>query len=254
MWSRRAALEKIRSLLGLLAGAGASSGGVGSSEVDFYADQNSNPHLGAHTLKFNRYDELSPSVATKRLGTRTNNSTIIVCIGRGDINSHEPPTDNLGSVFTQLGDSHPYIPRWPKSGTALYAARNVKGRRDYVVTATNARKPIDEVTLAVVQVVAGDLIEAKWNFVQSGSPLTSLSVTTTAPATLVAFWWGDGDGTYRHTAVPNNGFHVIDSLLLPGNIVQCAVATRNVPEPGTYNVTWTATVPQGAQLWLVAVQ
>ena len=254
MWSRRTLFARMRSLLGLMAGAGASSTGVGSSGFDFFADQNSNPHAGAHALAFNRSGTYSPTVSTRKLGTRTVDSTIIVAIGRGDINSHEPPTDNLGSVFTQLGDSHPYIPRWPKSGTALYAARGVKGRRDHVITASNIKKPSDEVTLAVVQVVAGDVSDAKWNFVPSGSPLTSLSITTTAPATLVAFWWGDGDGTYRHTAVPNNGFHVIDSLLLPGNIVQCAVATRNVPEPGTYNVTWTVTVLQGAQLWLVALQ
>ena len=254
MWSRRTLFARMRSLLGLMAGAGASSTGVGSSGFDFFADQNSNPHAGAHALAFNRSGTYSPTVSTRKLGTRTADSTIIVAIGRGDINSHEPPTDNLGSVFTQLGDSHPYIPRWPKSGTALYAARGVKGRRDHVITASNIKKPSDEVTLAVVQVVAGDVIDAKWNFVPSGSPLTSLSIATTAPATLVAFWWGDGDGTYRHTAVPNNGFHVIDSLLLPGNIVQCAVATRNVPEPGTYNVTWTVTVLQGAQLWLVALQ
>ena len=237
-------LGRIRSLLGLLAGA----------DVDFFADQNSNPHPGAHALTYNRHGTYSPRVPSRKLGTRTSNSTIIVGIGRGDINSHTPPTDNMGNVFVQLDTAHPYIPRWPRSGTALYAARNVKGRRDYVATATNASNPIDEVTLAVVQVVAGDLLDAKWNFVPSGSPLTSLSVTITAPATLVAFWWGDGDGTYRHTAVPNNGFHVIDSLLLEGNIVQCAVAVRNVNAPGTYDVTWTATVRQGAQLWLVALQ
>jgi hypothetical protein len=244
MWSRRMLVGRIRALLGLLAGA----------DLDFFADQNSNPHLGAHTLTFNRSGTYRPLVSTKKLGTRTRNSTVIVAIGRGDISSHTPPTDNMGNVYAQLGDSHPYIPRWPKSGTALYAARNVQGRRDHVVTAANAKNPKDEVTLAVVQVVAGELIDATWNFVPSGSPLTSLSVTTTAPATLVAFWWGDGGGTYPHTAVPNNGFNVIDSLLLEGNIVQCAVAVRNVNAPGTYDVTWTATVPQGAQLWLVAVQ
>ncbi len=244
MLSRRAMLGKIRSLLGLLVGA----------EFDFSADQNSNPHPGAHALAFNRSGAYNPTVSTRKLGTRTSNSTLIVGIGRGNINSHTPPTDNMGNVFMQLDTAHPYIPRWPKSGTALYAARNVRGRRNHVVTATNAGNPKDEVTLAVVQVVAGDVIDAKWNFVPSGAPLTSLSVTTTAPATLVAFWWGDGDGTFRHTAVPDNGFHVVDSLLLEGNIVQCAVAVRNVNAPGTYNVTWKANVQQGAQLWLVAVQ
>jgi hypothetical protein len=36
--------------------------------------------------------------------------------------------------------------------------------------------------------------------------------------------------------------------------VQCAVAAKNVTAAGTYNVTWTSTPVQGAQLWLIAVQ
>jgi hypothetical protein len=39
-----------------------------------------------------------------------------------------------------------------------------------------------------------------------------------------------------------------------GSFVQCAVAVKNVITPGTYNVTWTSTPVQGAQLWLIAVQ
>ena len=41
---------------------------------------------------------------------------------------------------------------------------------------------------------------------------------------------------------------------LIGHLVQCAVAVRQVSAAGTYNVTWTSTPTQGAQLWIVAVQ
>ncbi|HVK84497.1 MAG TPA: hypothetical protein VM513_10350 [Kofleriaceae bacterium] len=34
-------------------------------------------------------------------------------------------------------------------------------------------------------------------------------MTTTGPATLVAFWWGDGGVWGDKTAVPNNGFVVV---------------------------------------------
>jgi hypothetical protein len=54
--------------------------------------------------------------------------------------------------------------------------------------------------------------------------------------------------------VPDNGFTVVDDLLEPGNLVQGAVAVKNVTVAGTYDVTWTSTPVQGAQLWLVAVQ
>ena len=74
------------------------------------------------------------------------------------------------------------------------------------------------------------------------------------PATLVAYWWGDAGVDDDKTAVPDNGFTVVDSILLAGALVQCAVATKEVAEAGTYDVTWTATPTQGAQLWLVAVQ
>jgi hypothetical protein len=79
-------------------------------------------------------------------------------------------------------------------------------------------------------------------------------VTTTGPATLVAFWWGDADVADDKTAVPSDGFQVVDALLLEGALVQCAVATREVGAAGTYSVTWTATPLQGAQLYLVAVE
>ena len=87
-----------------------------------------------------------------------------------------------------------------------------------------------------------------------GNPITSQSIVTTGPATLIAFWWGDADGSMAHTAVPNNGFAVIDSFLDAGNLVQCAVAVTRVEAAGTYSVTWTSVPAQGAQLWIVAVQ
>ena len=47
---------------------------------------------------------------------------------------------------------------------------------------------------------------------------------------------------------------VVESLLIDQAIVQVAVATKYAPGAGTYDVTWTATPLQGAQLYLVAVQ
>ena len=48
-------------------------------------------------------------------------------------------------------------------------------------------------------------------------------------------------------------FH--DGLLgAAGALVQCFVATKDVEASGQYDVTWTSTPAQGAQLWLVAVQ
>jgi hypothetical protein len=104
-------------------------------------------------------------------------------------------------------------------------------------------------------VLDGSYVHAfEWNEVLAGSPLTSKRVTTTGPATLIAFWWGDADVSQDKTAVPNNGFVVIESVLTSGALVQGAIAVKNVAAAGTYDVAWTATPRQGAQLWLVAVQ
>jgi hypothetical protein len=104
---------------------------------------------------------------------------------------------------------------------------------------------------------ASKIADFQWNeVVQPADPIavTSNRVTTTGPATLVAFWWGDAPEPGDKTAVPNNGFMVVDSILKQGALIQCAVAVKNVPGAGTYDVTWEATPVQGAQLWLVAVE
>ena len=56
------------------------------------------------------------------------------------------------------------------------------------------------------------------------------------------------------TATPDNGWNVVDWVLLSGALVQCAVAVREVTDAGSYDVTWQATPTQGAQMWLIAVQ
>lgn len=113
----------------------------------------------------------------------------------------------------------------------------------------------DEVTLSVVEIVNGGVVrDAQWTEVLTGGTLTSASVKTDGPALLVAWWWGDAEAAQNKTASPDSGFSVIDSVLIEGQLVQCAVAARQVDAAGTYSVTWNSTPPQGAQLWLVAVQ
>lgn len=212
------------------------------------------PALGAHRLVYNPLQVNAASVATPAMSTQATLSTLLACVGRGDIAAHVAPTDNKGNTFTQRGSTQAYIPRYPNSGTALYAVNQAAGGSGHVVTASNAISPTDEVTLAVVEVRNGGRVDFRWNMVQAGNPLTSQSITTTGPATLVAFWWGDADGSVAHTATPGDGFALVDALLTAGSLVQCAVAARSVAAAGTYSITWTATPTQGAQLWLVAVE
>lgn len=178
---------------------------------------------------------------------------MIVSIGRGQFSAFSLPVDNKGNTpYERLDTEHTYT-LYPNSGTGLYAFPNMVGGAGHVVS---ARTPsADEITLAAVEVRGATKVsQFAWNEVLVGAPITSRSVTTSGPAALVAFWWGDHDVDQRKVATPNNGFRVIDSIGDPGKLVQCFVAVKSVPSAGTYDVTWTSKPAQGAQLWLVAVE
>jgi hypothetical protein len=213
------------------------------------------PTLGAHTMVFVPFDSPPGALSTNPITTQASGSTVLAWLGRGRIStftSATVPTDNRGNTSIQLGSTHDYAPVWPSSGMAVYSFPSFAGGSGDVFTAPMPL--LDEVTLMVVEIKNGGLIQdSQWNKVVN-APQTSLSVTTTGPATLVSFWTGDGEAPFMMTAVPNNGFTVIHSQLLGTNAVQGAVATKDVSAAGTYDVTWTATPPQIAYIWLIAVQ
>lgn len=210
------------------------------------------PGLGAHGLTFHRLNADSPTTASSpAMNTATQNSTMVVSVGRGNRFIFAAPTDNKGNGNYQELGVHSYS-RWQDSGTGLYVFPAMAGGSGHVVR--NSTTSDDEITLAAVEVINGTRVQQFVWSEETSAPLKSKSVTTTGPATLVAFWWGDADVNGNKTAVPNNGFTVIESILQSGALVQCAVAVKNVAEAGTYDVTWTATPAQGAQLWLIAIE
>src|SRR5262249_8430090 len=212
------------------------------------------PTTGAHTLAFVPFGSPAGTLSTNPITTQAAGSTVLAWVGRGQISTFTPataPTDNHGNTSVQPGTTHNYAPNFPNSGMSLYGLQPFPAATNDVFSGP---MPVnDEVTLMVVEIKNGGVIQdAQWNQVAS-APQTSLSVTTTGPATLVAFWTGD-DGSGSVTAVPNNGFTVLDSQLVSSNAVQAVVATKDVSAAGTYNVTWSATPAQTAYMWLVAVQ
>jgi hypothetical protein len=224
---------------------GDGSGGAPASQA---------PRIGAHGLAFFGYgaNQLA-SIDSPALNTQPTGSTLIVSAGRGDFSAFAVPTDNKGNgPFAQIGTAHTYT-NWPGSGTAAYSLAGALGGSDHIVTNSNA--PGDEITLAVVEVMSSSHVQdAQWVERLNGQPITSAPVTTTGPATLVAFWWGDAGVDEDKVAVPDNGFEVLDSIGQAGSLVQCFVAAKEVDAAGSYDVTWDATPAQGAQLWLIAVQ
>jgi hypothetical protein len=211
------------------------------------------PTLGAHVLAFYTCSDTKGNLVAPAIATQSSGSTILVWAGVGHTNtfSGANPLDSYGNSYGMVGTINSYAPDYPSSGAALFAVPLAAGGSGEVVT-----KPMpfnDEVTLAVVEVRNGGVIQdAEFNRVP-GPPQTSLNVTTTGPATLVAIWAGYSGGA-SVTAVPDNSFTTIDSQLLSYCEVEAVVATKDVASAGTYNVTWTATPTQEALLWLIAVQ
>lgn len=213
------------------------------------------PTVGAHALSyFPPPSSQGPLLSTAPMDTEAYGSTMLVWVGRGNLNNFSlatVPLDTQGNSYDLLGPVQSYAPKWPNSGEVLYAASSVVGGTGHVVSAP--RPVYEEVTMVAVEVKNGGLIQDVQSSVLLSSPITSPTVTTTGPATLVAIWAGDGG--IANSATPDNGFTIVEQLFaLETPYIQVAVATKNVAEAGSYNVTWDASPWQGAHLWLVAVQ
>lgn len=213
------------------------------------------PALGSHTmLNHSEGKGVSPAV-TAPIDTQPEGSSFIVLNG-GYADNARPPTDNYDNRWKHLGDTVTYGNGYTGFNVNAYIALHGKGGKGHTVRMDKPAQPAGEISMPFIEVThAGVLQDVAQNYPSAGLVLTSGSVTTTGPATLVAVWWGDGGVTHM-TAHPDNDFTVIDSyLLMPDNSgVQCAVAYRQVDAAGTYNVRWIGSPIQGAILWLFAFQ
>ena len=154
-----------------------------------------------------------------------------------------------------MGDSVFYIPYGEAFAVTGYVSLLATGGFGHTVSFDKPAYPSGEITVPFIEVRnAGVLQDVVQNYPQFGATLTSGNVTTTGPATLVAYWWGDG-GIKEMTAVPNNGFIVIESFLhLPDNSgVQAAVAARQV-DVAHLQCHMDRCSGTGAVLWLFAFQ
>lgn len=211
--------------------------------------------LGAHTLLVQSEGLGASPAITAPIATQPSGSALIVFNG-GYSENAAPPVDSYSNRWKQLGRPVTYGNGYDGFNVKAYVALSATGGPNHTVSIVKKANPAGEISVPFIEVrQAVDLQDVAQNYAGTGLVLTSGSVTTTGPATLVAVWWGDG-GVKRMTAVPNNGFSVIDSFLrLPDNSgVQCAVAYRQVATAGTYNVSWIGAPIQGAILWLFAFQ
>jgi hypothetical protein len=228
--------------------------------------------LGAHILLAQPDGEGSNPAVAGPIRTQDADSALLVLVG-GYASNASVPSDNYANTWVQQGHGITYRGYNGRFTTAAYVALAAKGGKNHRVTLAKDGAPSGEITAPFVEIRhagvlqgfatryavpgvverLGQKLMGGWGTAQAG--LTSGSVTTTGPATLVAVWWGDAF-VYRMTAVPDNGFKVIERFLdlPPSSGVQCAVAVRQVDRAGTYRVTWSGSPAQGAILWLFAFQ
>lgn len=212
------------------------------------------PTLGAHKLatddEYLGHDPIVTAPVTTHVGST------LLAISLQSVNNPAAPTDNYANTWTPLGPKHYYAPPSDPWYHAVWAATNAKGGSGHTLSVAKPGYPASEATLELLEVLnsskVGSYVYA-WNGV--GPQHTTPAVTTHGPAVLVAIWTGGG-WFLEHTAVPDNGFTVIDAYLMLGGTsgIQVAVAVKQVLQAGTYTTTWTATPTQDAGCFLIAIE
>lgn len=224
-----------------LAAPGSTSGFVGK------------PELGAHTLLTHDQGKGIAPARTDAITTDTTGSTLLA-LSMGRSPNFGPPVDSYHNDWKPIGRRNMYA--FGPFYTAIWATVAAKGGAGHTLSADKPNDPVDEISLALIEIRnAARIADAVYAYPQKGMRMTAGKVKTKGPGTLIAIWGGDSS-ELKHTAVPSDGFRVIDSYLNlgPSSGVQVAVAVKQVDRAGTYTVSWDATPEQGAACYLIAVE
>lgn len=212
-------------------------------------------YLGSHTLAAHENGSGPDAITTDPIDTAQHGSSLVI-FSAGYASNGQPPTDSKSNAWVQLGDPVFYRGWENQFDVKAFLVDSAKGGAGHTASIEKDGMPSGEITVPFVEIrnTAG-LQSVARNYPPAGDTVSSGSVTTTGPATLVAFWWGDAGGLH-HSATPDNGFTIIESFveLPPNSAVQCVVAYKQVAAAGSYQVTWSHAPLQGAPLWLFAFQ
>jgi hypothetical protein len=178
----------------------------------------------------------------------------LLAISMGWLRNLSTPADSFGNSWTKI--SGPNIYYTADFYTAIWTAASARGGSGHTLTFRKAEYPAGEISMSLIEVTNSGKVDQVYRLAP-GSDQSPGSIIVEGPATLIAIWAGDS-GALQHTAVPDNGFTVIDSYLdFGGNgetAVQAAIAAKQVTAAGTYSVNWTSTPVQGCACYLIAVQ
>lgn len=212
------------------------------------------PSLGAHVF-LGQGEGLGVSPAVTPPVDTDPTGSVFIAFNAGYTSNGESPTDTYRNRWKSLGRPLTYA-GYDRFDVRGFVAVDGKGGPSHRVSIDKPSEPKGELSLPFVEVRHATRIQAfRQSYADAALVVASDTITVDGPATLLAFWWGDG-GVKRMTATPGDGFTLIDSYLqLPDESgVQGAVAWRQVDQAGTYQVHWTVAPVQGAALWIIAVR
>ncbi|WP_157130534.1 hypothetical protein [Luteibacter yeojuensis] len=212
------------------------------------------PTLGAHVFLGQGEGLGSDPAVTPAMDTAPTGS-VLVAFNAGYAANDGWPRDTYDNHWKALGHAQTYT-GYERFSVRAFVATAARGGSGHRISIAKPAEPKGELSLPFVEVRGATRVQAFAQNYADGAPVVaSKAISVDGPATLLAFWWGDG-GVKRMTAVPGDGFTLIDSFVeLPDESgVQGAVAWRQVDSAGTYQVHWTAAPVQGAALWIIAIR
>lgn len=211
------------------------------------------PRLGGSAFGWCEETSSTNPVSTEAVDTLAGENSFIYFYA-GYSSNNAVPVDSAGNILTAALSSF-YVPYGTAFQARSYVSLAGQGAANHTVSFTKNDVLTGEVALALIVAKNTDtLADSDVTYRNSGEAIISGTVTVDRPALIISAWFGDGGGQ-THTAVPEAGFDVVESLLsLPPNLaVQCAFAVMEVTEPGEYAVEWEATPVQGAILFTFAL-
>jgi hypothetical protein len=213
------------------------------------------PALGAHVFLGQGEGIGSDPAVTPAMTTQTTGSIFLV-LNAGYTSNDTTPIDTYRNHWKSLGKPMTYAGYGERFSVNAYIALAARGGPDHTVSIVKRGEPKGELSLPFIEIRNATRVQAlAQNYAEPALQVASNEVHVDGPATLIAFWWGDG-GVKRMTVTPGDGFTTIDGFVeLPDESgVQGVVAWKQVTSAGTYRVHWTAAPVQGAALWLMAVR
>lgn len=213
------------------------------------------PSLGAHVFLGQGEGLGTDPAVTPAMDTAATGS-VLIAFNAGYAANGGAPKDTYDNRWKTLGRAMTYANYGDRFDVQGFVALAAKGGAGHRISVAKPGEPKGEISLPFIEVRNATRVQAiAGNYADASPVVASKEITVDGPATLLAFWWGDG-GVKRMSAVPGDGFTLIDSFLeLPDESgVQGAVAWRQVDKAGTYQVHWTAAPVQGAALWIIAIR